>query len=236
MEQILKNIICIIIPVLNEEKNIKLILKKIFNKIKTIDILFIDDNSKDNSRKEIKKNCKKYKNIFYIFRDNVKGIGSAHKEGIKWCYKKKYETIITMDCDGTHDPKYIPKLLNKSKKSDLVLTTRFKSKNSLRDWPIFRKFLTYLRLKLTKLILNMDYDASGAYRCFKTKKIKLKDLTDIESDNYDYFLESVYILSRKNYIIREIPINLPFRKLGKSKMTIRHIFQSLTRLIALKIK
>ena len=60
MEQILKNIICIIIPVLNKEKNIRLILEYIFNKIKTKDILFIDDNSKDNLWKEIKKNCKKY--------------------------------------------------------------------------------------------------------------------------------------------------------------------------------
>ena len=82
----------------------------------------------------------------------------------------------------------------------------------------------------------MDYDASGAYRCFETKKIKLKDLTDIKSDNYDYFLESVYILSRKSYTILEIPINLPFRKLGKSKMTIKHIFQSLSKLIELKVK
>ena len=87
--------------------------------------------------------------------------------------------VIAFDADDTlwHNEiifteiqKKFEKLLS-SKKSDLVLTTRFKSKNSLKDWPIFRKFLTYLRLKLTKFILNMDYDASGAYRCFKTKKI-----------------------------------------------------------------
>ena len=74
-------------------KEYQINIKKIFNKIKTTDILFIDDNSKDNTRKEIKKSCKKYKNIFYIFRDNVKGIGSAHKEGIKWFIKKNMKQL-----------------------------------------------------------------------------------------------------------------------------------------------
>ena len=82
------NKICVIIPVLNEEENII----KIFNNIKLIkqklDILFIDDNSTDKTRNEIKKLKRKNKNIFFIFRNSKKGIGSAHKDGIKWCYKK----------------------------------------------------------------------------------------------------------------------------------------------------
>ena len=81
--------ICVIIPTLNEEKNIF----KLFDKIKKtkirLDILFIDDSSTDNSQKIIKKLRKKYSYIKYIFRNNKVGIGSAHKEGIKYVYKKK---------------------------------------------------------------------------------------------------------------------------------------------------
>lgn len=227
--------ICIIIPVLNEEDNIVLIYNKI-KKIKlNFDILFIDDNSRDLTRQKIL-NLKKIKrNIFYLFRNKKKGIGSAHKAGISWCYKKKYKSIITMDCDGTHDPKYIPKLIKKAKFFDLIITSRFKNKKSLKDWPSYRKFLTISRLYITKFILNLTYDTSGAYRCFNTNKIKLVDIISIKSNNYDYFFDSIYFLLKK-YSIYEVAINLPFRKLGKSKMNLFHIIQYLYKLLFLKLR
>ena len=80
--------VIIIIPTLNEEKNITILHKKIKkNKIKS-DILFIDDNSSDNTRLEILSLKKKYSNIYFIFRGHKMGIGSAHKDGFKWAYKK----------------------------------------------------------------------------------------------------------------------------------------------------
>ena len=119
---------CIIIPVLNEEKNIN----KIFFKIKktkiSSDVLFIDDNSTDNTRLNIFELQKSNRNIKYIYRPKKMGIGSAHKHGIRWCYKKKYNLIITMDCDGTHDPRYLLDLIKESNFNDFVITTRFKKK------------------------------------------------------------------------------------------------------------
>ena len=120
--------ICVIIPTLNEKNNISKIIYKIKKTKIKLDILFIDDSSSDGSQNEIKKIISKYKNIKYLFRKNKFGIGSAHKDGISFCYKKGYDLIITMDCDGTHDPKYFPKLISNSKKYDYVLTSRFKKK------------------------------------------------------------------------------------------------------------
>jgi dolichol-phosphate mannosyltransferase len=139
-----------------------------------------------------------------------------------------------MDCDGTHNPKYIPNLIEKSKFFDLIITSRFKRKNSLKDWPAYRKFLTTLRLNITKLFLNLNYDTSGAFRCFKRNKIKLIDILSVKSNNYDFFLESIYHLIKKNYSIYEVPTNLPFRKLGKSKMNFLHIIQYLFKLILIR--
>ena len=84
---------------------------------------------------------KRYKRIFLIRRPKKLGIGSAHKDGLKWGYKKKYSIIVTMDCDGTHDPYYINKMIKLlvSKKIDLVSTNRFLNKNSLDDWSLWRK-------------------------------------------------------------------------------------------------
>lgn len=228
--------ICLIIPVLNEENNISKIyyqIKKLPIKIK---ILFIDDNSSDNTKYEIFKLKKKNKNIFYMLRKNKKGIGSAHKDGIEWCYLKKFSTIITMDCDGTHNPKYIPRMLKKSKFYDIIITSRFKKNNSISGWPWYRKIITILRLYITKIILNIDYDTSGAYRCFNCKNISLKFFQNIKSNHYDYFFESIYALHKKNYSIYELPIQLPYRKLGKSKMKFKHILIYFWSLINLRLR
>ena len=81
-----------------------------------------------------------------------------------------------MDADGTHDPKYLKQMISKSNNYDYIITSRYKKKNLLVDWPLSRKLLTYTRHALVKIFLGMNYDASGAYRCFHTKKVQLKDI------------------------------------------------------------
>ena len=141
-----------------------------------------------------------------------------------------------MDADGTHNPKYIPALLKKTNNYDMVITSRFKDPNSIKDWPIHRKILTYARFWVTKIILSINFDASGAYRCFETKKISLSHLINVKSNHYDYFFENIYQLYKNDYKIYELPIKLPFRKLGASKMEIIHIFISLFTIIKLRLK
>ena len=196
--------ILIIIPVLNEEKNIRLIWSKIV-KLKNLkkDILFIDDNSTDNTRIKIVNLKKKNKNIFLLKRDSKKGIGSAHKIGIIWGYKKRYPIIVTMDCDGTHDPVHIKKMLKliKTQKYEMISTNRFLKKNSLSDWSFWRIFLTNLRHLLIKNILNIRYDSSGAFRCYNVKKIKLKDILMAKNNSYSFFLGK-YIFYPKNIILQ----------------------------------
>lgn len=218
---------CVIVPTLNEKNNVYKLIEKIRKTKIKLDVLFIDDNSNDGTQNEIKSLKRKFNFIYYIFRKNKSGIGSAHKDGIKYCYSKKYDLIITMDSDGTHDPKYFNQLIKYSKKFDYVLTSRFKKNDLIKDWPLIRKFITYTRHILVKLFLGMNYDASGAFRCFYTKKIKLKDILEAENNEYAFFWEITYLLKKKGYSIYEIPVYLVFRKLGKSKMKIKHIIYSL---------
>ena len=133
----------LIIPTLNERKNITTLFKKIRKIDQEIDILFVDDNSTDGTRQEILYLKKRNKSIYYIFRPRKLGIGSAHKDGLKFAYKKKYKIILTMDADGTHNPKYIRNLIKYSSKYNLISTNRFKNKDSLIEWPMHRRFLNY---------------------------------------------------------------------------------------------
>ncbi len=224
----------IIVPVYNEEGNIKPLIKNIFKYLKkNKSILFIDDNSKDRTRIEIQECQKKYKNIFLKVRRYKLGIGSAHKFALKWAYKKKYEIIITMDCDGTHHPKYISQMINIliKKKFDIVSTNRFLKKNSLSGWSKWRKVLTTLRFKVINKLLNIQFDSSGAFRCYDAKKVKIEDLLEAKNNSYSFFWESTFLLNKKNYKIFEIPIKLPARLTGSSKMELRDIFLALIYLL-----
>jgi dolichol-phosphate mannosyltransferase len=230
------NNIIIIAPTLNEKENIQIL----FNKLTAIniefDLLFIDDNSSDGSQEIIKDLAKKNRNVNYIFRSKKMGIGSAHKDGLIWSYKKNYKIIITMDADGTHDPKYIKFLIEELKNFDIVTTSRFLDKNLLKGWPLFRIWLTTLRHLTISLLLSMSYDASGAFRCIDCQGIALSDLILAKDNSYAYFWESIFILHKKKYRISQIPVQLPYRKIGSSKMNIKDIFFSIYYLILVFIK
>ncbi len=226
----------LIIPTLNEKKNITTLFKKIRKIDHKIDILFVDDKSTDGTKEEILYLKKRNKSIYYIFRPRKLGIGSAHKDGLKFAYKKKYKIILTMDADGTHNPKYIKNLIKYSSKYDLISTNRFEKKDSLIEWPVHRRFLTKIRFYLINILLNINYDSSGAYRCYNAKNIKLNDVLGAKNDGYSFFWESLYLLNKKKYSIKEIPIYLPYRKVGSSKMTMRDIIGSLFYLFKYSIK
>lgn len=226
----------IIVPTLNEKKNITLLIKKLIRVSDKFDILIIDDNSTDGSRNDIIAFSKKNKKINFIFRKKKYGVGSAHKEGLAYAYKKKYSIALTMDADGTHNPKYITPLMKNLKGHSITMTNRFLSKNSLIDWPFHRKFLTTVRYYLINFMLNISYDTSGGFRCYDLKKVKKKDIMLAKDDSYSFFWESTYILNQKKYRIHEIPIDLPARLAGTSKMEFKDIFLALYYLIIFYFK
>lgn len=231
--------ILIIIPVYNEQGNIKPIIKGIFHHFKKEkSILFIDDNSNDKTQQKIREYQKKYKNIFLKKRKTKLGIGSAHKAGFKWALEKKYKTIITMDCDGTHNPKYINKMVNllRKKKFDIVSTNRFLNSDSLKNWSYWRKSLTKLRHLVIKNLFNIKYDSSGAFRCYNFNSVNLRDLLEAKNNSYSFFWQSIIILSRKNYKIHEIAINLPARSIGSSKMKLKDILSALLTILSFYLK
>ena len=222
------NNVIIIVPTLNEKENIEILINQLVTTNIVFDLLFIDDNSNDGTQEAIKNLVKKKQNINYIFRPKKMGIGSAHKDGFIWSYKKNYKIIITMDADGTHNPKYIKFLIEKLKNFDMITTSRFLEKDSLKGWPFFRVFLTTLRHLTISLLLSIPYDSSGAFRSINCKKVILSDLILAKNDSYAYFWESIFILHKKKYRIGQIPIRLPWRMLGSSKMTVKDVFISVS--------
>ncbi len=230
------NKVLLVIPTLNEFGNIQKIYKKIQSLNKKINILFIDDNSNDGSKEVIVNLKKQDKKVDYIFREKKLGIGSAHKVGIKLAKKKNYRYVCTIDCDGTHDPIHIKKMLNKIKNSDLVISNRFLKKNSLKGWDQKKIIITKLRYYLVWILLGSKLDGSGGFRLYDLKKVKLKDILDVKDNSYNFFWQSAFLLESKKYKILEISINFPKRAFGSSKMGLKDIISGVLSLITFFIK
>lgn len=171
-----------------------------------------------------------------IHRTGKLGIGSAHKEGIKRAYEKGYGVLVTMDCDFTHSPEYILDFIKNSGQTDIVVGSRYLKKDSLSSWNLFRKSLTHLGHFLTVNLLNMPYDASGAFRLYNLKSIDQRIFSLIRSNGYSFFFESLFILNFNKKRIFEIPIELPSRTYGTSKMTWKDAWTSLEFLMALYMR
>jgi len=224
----------ILIPTYNELENSERLCNEILKlKIDKTDILFIDDDSPDGTGKLLDKISKKDKRVKVIHRRGKLGIGSAHFDGIMWAYEHGYNGLVSMDCDFTHSPTDIPKIISFGEKYDVVVGSRYLQKKSLVGWNIYRRALTLMGHFITKMFLGMNYDASGAFRFYRLDNIPTKVFSLVDSKGYSFFLESLYILDLNGFKIGQIPIKLPPRTYGHSKMKLSDIFTSANRIVSL---
>ena len=131
--------ILVCVPTYNESENIKILCKKIF-RIKKVDLLIIDDNSPDGTYKIIEKLKLKYKNLYLLKRKKKLGLGSAIREGMNYALKKKYNALITLDADLSHNPKEIPLFIKNLRSYDFIAGSRY-IKGAVSDYDGYRNIL-----------------------------------------------------------------------------------------------
>ena len=222
----------IAIATYNEYENISLLLDSIFKENLNSDILFIDDNSQDNTEKAIRVYQGKKTNIKLISRKKKMGVGSAHLKALEFAYSNKYDLLVTMDADFTHNPKYIKQMLKLNESYPVVIGSRHIEKDSIQSWPLFRKFLTYSAFYVTKNFLNIGFDATSGFRSYNLTEISQDLFKDIRSQSYSFFVETSYILNRE-LTVKAIPIEMPIRFAEKSKMKITDMFATILLIIRL---
>lgn len=225
--------ILIAIPTYNERENVEKLCAEIVGLGLDVHILFVDDNSPDGTGDLLDVLAQKHPGLNVLHRPQKNGIGSAHLTAITWAYRQGYDTLVTMDADFTHLPSDVGVLLQHRDGYDVVVGTRFRDSASLDGWSAWRKLLTKLGHVLTRVLLNMDYDATGALRVYNLRTIPVEMFLRVKSMGYSFFFESLYLLHTNNFRIKEVPIRLPARTVGHSKMTLREIVHSVKQLFVM---
>jgi dolichol-phosphate mannosyltransferase len=226
----------IFLPTLNEAGTIESIIQQIIDLNLGADILVIDDGSTDGTDEMVQKLGAKYPSVSLIERGARLGVGSAHIQALRLAKERNYNRLITMDADFSHQPSDIPRFIKAAEAADIVVGSRFERTESLKDWNLFRKGMTHLGHFLTRLLLSMPYDASGGFRVYAMDKVPQDLIDNLESANYDFFFESLTLLHRRGLSIAEVPIDLPARVYGHSKMQLKHILGGFFRLVLLSYR
>ena len=220
----------------NESENIEKLIKSIKEQPFNLDILIIDDNSPDGTKNIITSLQKDYTNLFLINREYKLGLDTAHKVAYNYAISNKYDFLITMDADLSHDPNEIKNFLVQLECYPFVIGSRYMEggkclmKNK-------RLIISKYGNLLMKYLLRIDCNEfTTSYRGFNIEKLKNFNLDMVKTKGYSFFMGTICEIVKKNYTVKEIPIIFKDRSKGYSKIPRLEIFRTLKNLFILSIK
>jgi len=231
----------VIIPTYNEKENIEAIIRTTFNQKKEFDILIVDDNSPDGTWKIVEDLILEFPNrLFLEKRDDKNGLGTAYIHGFKWAIAKKYEYVIEMDADFSHNPKDLIHLYNACKKegNDVSVGSRYVNNQvNVVNWDIKRLLLSYFASKYVRLITRIPlFDTTAGFVCWKRQVLETIQLDKIKFIGYAFQIEMKFKAWRHGFNIKEISVVFTDRVVGSSKMSSSIVSEALFGVIKMKLK
>lgn len=224
----------VMIPTYNESENIAALIGEILNlRIKNLHIVVVDDNSPDGTSAIVKDIAKK--NVHLLIRTKNRGRGLAGKEGMLYCLKNGADTVIEMDGDFSHHPRYIPQMLREIKKYDVVLGSRLVKGGHDIGRGIVRRIITKLANFYITIMLGIRVkDCNSGFRCFRSSLLKKIRIERLESKGPAIVQEILFKAHLAGARIKEIPIDFINRTKGKSKLGLRELAMGYWMVLRLK--
>ena len=188
-----------------------------------LDVLIVDDESPDGTGRIADELAAQHPGRLCVcHRAGPRGLGRAYLDGFRWALEHGADSIVQMDCDFSHSPRYIPQFLDHMQDYDVVVGSRYVvgGKTDGR-WSWGRWLLSWWANRVyTYLILGCRVkDATAGFKCWRRQTLMGLDLSRIRSQGYVFQVEMAYVTERLGYRVLEIPIYFEDRRVGHSKMT-----------------
>jgi len=212
--------ITIVIPTFNEAKNLERLVEQIFSLHSAYSIIVVDDNSPDGTGDIADALSRRYPRLRVIHRPCQAGLGSAYIEGFKSALSEKTDLIMEMDADFSHDPCYIARLVEASKKADLVIGSRYINGVRVEGWRFRRLLLSkFANIFVSFVLVRPVWDFTAGFRCYRRTVLETIDLNQISSDGYAFQIEMTYLAFKHGFKVTEVPIIFRERAQGYSKIS-----------------
>ncbi len=230
--------ILVIIPTYNERENIGEMIEKILSLNINADVLVVDDNSPDKTWEIVKEISEGNKHVNLLLREKKEGLGFAYRDGFKWAIDHKYDIIVHLDADFSHNPDEIPNFISKIKESyDVVVGSRYLNGVTVVNWPLKRLLLSYFANLYARIFTGVKVkDLTSGFKAFKREVLENIPWKEVSAGGYGFQIETVYYPYHMGYKVTELPIIFVERRKGKSKMTKKIVFEAFFLVLKLSLK
>ena len=231
--------ILVAIPTYNEIENLPLLVEEVFRYAPQVDVLVVDDNSPDGTGQWCEEKSAGETRLSCLHRSGRLGLGTATIEAIQYAQRLDYDWMISLDADFSHDPRYLPELLEARELVsehclDVIIGSRYIRDGQTTGWPWYRQLMSGLVNFFVRHALSLPVrDCSGAYRCYRLEMLQQIDLSQIRSRGFSFQEEILWKLRREGARFAEIPITFANRTRGHSKISLSEMVRSLSRLFRL---
>nr|WP_288870777.1 polyprenol monophosphomannose synthase [uncultured Corynebacterium sp.] len=214
------NTTLVIIPTYNEVENIPLIVGRVLDANKDVDVLVVDDNSPDGTGAKADELAATHDEVHVLHRTGKDGLLAAYRAGFEWALEREYEVIVQMDADGSHAPEELVRLLDAvANGADLAIGSRYVDGGEVKNWPRSRYLLSKLGNEYISIALGDDVkDMTAGYRAFRRKVLEELDLDALSNKGYIFQVEIAHKVADAGFGVVEVPITFEDRKLGESKL------------------
>lgn len=213
----------VIIPTYNEEENVERMTEKVMSLEKDFHVLYVDDNSPDQTASIIKRMMEKFPGRIHLEeREGKLGLGTAYIHGFRWALRNNYDYVFEMDCDFSHDPDDLIRLYNACHKdgADLSIGSRYTKGGKVKNWPLKRILMSYFASVYVRMILWINIkDTTAGFKCYRSSVLEKINLDGVTFKGYAFQICMKYAAKKHGFKITEVPITFIDRVYGESKMS-----------------
>lgn len=226
----------VVLPTYNERENIARLVRKILAQPMEAEALVVDDDSPDGTGGVADGLAAKDARVHVMHRAGKLGLGTAYRDGFMWALARRYDFVITMDSDFSHDPRRLPALVRAAQAGDVGVGSRYVPGGGTRNWGLGRRANSRVANLLTRIILGLSVrDATSGFRCFRRSALRAMDVETMKSRGYSIMEEMSYRCARRGLRVREVPIVFVDRAAGESKISLREALDGFLMLLKLRL-
>jgi len=230
-------VVCL--PTYNERENVEAMVRALGGVLDTTRdrVLVIDDSSPDGTGEIADRLAAELAWISVLHRETKEGIGPAYVAGFRRALADGAELVLEMDCDFSHDPNDVPRLIAAADEADLVLGSRYTAGGGTENWGLLRRIISRGGSLYAQVLLGVRVrDLTGGFKCFRRATLEAIDLDAVSARGYGFQIETTDRVLRAGLRVREIPIRFVDRRVGDSKMTGSIVAEAMLKVPVLRLR
>jgi dolichol-phosphate mannosyltransferase len=230
-------VVCL--PTYNERENLEQMVRALGEVLDTArdGVLVIDDGSPDGTGSIADQLAEDLPWVSVLHRERKEGIGPAYRAGFRRALADGAELVLEMDCDFSHDPRDVPRLIDAAREADLVLGSRYVAGGGTENWGLLRRFVSRGGCLYAQVLLGVRVrDLTGGFKCFRCEALQAIDLDAVSSHGYGFQIETTYRVLRAGLRVKEVPIRFVERRAGASKMTGSIVLEAVWKVPLLRLR